>query len=66
MECEVIVADRRAALGDRAHHAAHVIVLGRPLRPGALSHIAQRIADIGDNIESVAQLSTEPVDRASR
>ena len=59
MECEVAVADgvtRRAAYGSRSH----VIVLGRPLRPGALSHIAQRIADIGDNIESVAQLSVEP------
>jgi phosphoserine phosphatase len=59
MECEVAIADgppRRAARGTRSH----VIVLGRPLRPGALSHIAQRVADIGDNIESVAQLSTEP------
>lgn len=59
MECEVAIADgppRRDARGTRSH----VIVLGRPLRPGALSHIAQRVADIGDNIESVAQLSTEP------
>jgi phosphoserine phosphatase len=59
MECEVAIADgasRRAAYGSRSH----VIVLGRPLRPGALSHLAQRIADIGDNIESVAQLSVEP------
>jgi phosphoserine phosphatase len=61
MECDVAVADdaasvRRAARGSRSH----VIVLGRPLRPGALSHIAQRIADLGANIESVAQLSVEP------
>jgi phosphoserine phosphatase len=61
MECEVAVADdsvsaRRAGRGSRSH----VIVLGRPLRPGALSHIAQRIADLGANIESVAQLSVEP------
>ncbi|MDT4934373.1 MAG: phosphoserine phosphatase [Pseudonocardiales bacterium] len=59
MECEVTVADgppRRAARGSRSH----VIVLGRPLRPGALSHITQRVADIGDNIESLAQLATEP------
>ena len=40
---------------------SHVIVLGRPLRAGALSHVAQRIADIGANIESVAQLANEPV-----
>jgi phosphoserine phosphatase len=38
-----------------------VIVLGRPLRAGALSSVAQRVADHGGNIESVAQLSSEPV-----
>jgi phosphoserine phosphatase len=37
-----------------------VIVIGRPLRPGALSHVAQRIADVDANIETVTQLSTEP------
>ena len=31
------------------------------MRAGALSHIAQRIADIGANIESATQLATEPV-----
>jgi phosphoserine phosphatase len=59
MECEVTVADgnpRRGARGSRSH----VIILGRPLRPGAVSHIAQRIADSGDNIESVVQLANEP------
>jgi phosphoserine phosphatase len=39
---------------------SHVIVIGRPLRPGALSHIAQCIADRDANIESIRQLSTEP------
>jgi phosphoserine phosphatase len=34
--------------------------MGRPLRPGALSHVTQRIADVGANIESVTQLSTDP------
>jgi phosphoserine phosphatase len=63
MECEVTIADsahgrrNRAAAGGRNH----VIVLGHPLRAGALSSVAQRIADIGDNIESIVQLSTEPV-----
>ncbi len=59
MECEIAMADGpslRAGRGTRSH----VIVLGRPLRPGALSHVAQSIADVGDNIESVTQLSTEP------
>jgi phosphoserine phosphatase len=60
MECEVALAD--GPLRSLAHTSkSHVIVVGRPLRPGALSHLAQCIADIGDNIESVLQLSTEPV-----
>jgi phosphoserine phosphatase len=60
MECEVALAD--GPLRSQAHTSkSHVIVVGRPLRPGALSHLAQCIADIGDNIESVLQLSTEPV-----
>ncbi|MDQ1751707.1 MAG: phosphoserine phosphatase [Pseudonocardiales bacterium] len=39
----------------------HVIVLGHPLRPGAIADVSQRIADVGGNIESVTQLSTYPV-----
>jgi phosphoserine phosphatase len=60
MESEVTIADggsRRPIAGTKSH----VIVLGRPLRPGALSHVAQCIADIHANIESVAQLSSDPV-----
>src|SRR4051794_23739921 len=61
MENEVTIAEeypahRRAERTSRSH----VIVIGRPLRPGALSHVAQRIADVGGNIEMVTQLSTEP------
>ncbi|MFN2519225.1 MAG: ACT domain-containing protein, partial [Jatrophihabitantaceae bacterium] len=60
MDCEVttVEAARRSVPGGTR---SHVIVLGRPLRAGALSHVAQRIADIGDNIESVSQLANEPV-----
>jgi phosphoserine phosphatase len=61
MECEVIAAERAQLRHGPGAARAHVIVLGHPLRPGALSHIAQRIADRGDNIESVTQLSSEPV-----
>jgi phosphoserine phosphatase len=61
MESEVAIADpathhRRSDRRSRSH----VIVIGRPLRPGALSHVAQRVADVGANIEAVTQLSTEP------
>jgi phosphoserine phosphatase len=61
MESEVVVADDAAALRRSARRTrSHVIVLGHPLRPGALSNVAQRIADRGANIESITQLSTEP------
>ena len=61
MESEVTIAEdypppRRPERTSRSH----VTVIGRPLRPGALSHVAQRIADVGGNIEMVTQLSTEP------
>jgi phosphoserine phosphatase len=61
MESEVTVADEatQPREPDRASRS-HVIVIGRPLRPGALSQVAQRITDVGANIESVTQLSTEP------
>jgi phosphoserine phosphatase len=61
MESEVTVADAAASSRppDRASRS-HVIVIGRPLRPGALSQVAQRITDVGANIETVTQLSTEP------
>jgi phosphoserine phosphatase len=39
----------------------HVIVLGHSLRPGAISDISQRIADVGGNIESITQLSSYPI-----
>ena len=40
----------------------HVILIGRPLRAGSISHIAQRIADLGANIDSITQLGSYPVD----
>src|SRR5689334_16492627 len=61
MEDEVVVADDAPAAGrDRRVFRSHVTVLGCPLRPGALSALAQRIGDLGDGLESVMQLSTEP------
>ncbi|HEY8301563.1 MAG TPA: ACT domain-containing protein [Jatrophihabitans sp.] len=66
MACEIVVADD----ADRAGSAlfaglngsrSHVVVLGHPLRSGAVGHIAQLIADTGGNIETVSQLSTAPV-----
>ncbi len=62
MESEIVVAEEaRTVRRVDGRQRSHVIVLGRPLRPGALGAVAQHIADLGGNIESVAQLSTEPV-----
>ncbi|WP_375484122.1 phosphoserine phosphatase SerB [uncultured Jatrophihabitans sp.] len=63
MECEVVVAEQPGITAVPAEQGgrSHVIMMGRPLRPGAVSHVAQCIADLGANIESVSQLATEPV-----
>jgi len=63
MEHEVVVveASEGGPARERVRPRSHVIVLGHPLRPGAIANVCQRIADVGGNIESVTQLSTYPV-----
>jgi phosphoserine phosphatase len=60
MECEVAVADEESGPPRPGGSRSHVIVLGHPLRPGAVGHVAQSIADAGGNIEMVTQLSSAP------
>jgi phosphoserine phosphatase len=61
MESEVAVAPPSRPARDLARASLHhVIIIGRRLRPGVLSHIAQVIADAHGNIESIGQLATEP------
>jgi len=60
MECELVVGDDGGPRRPDRSSRSHVIVIGRPLRPGALSHVAQCIADAGANIESITQLANEP------
>jgi phosphoserine phosphatase len=64
LECEIVAAgpSDEGDAGQPAPRASrnHVMVIGHPLRPGALSHVAQCLVDIGANIDSVTQLSTEP------
>jgi phosphoserine phosphatase len=60
MECEVAVADDDGVSPRPTGSRSHVIVLGHPLRPGAVGHVAQSIADTGGNIEMVTQLSSAP------
>ncbi len=64
MECELTVAgdeDSKVMHRRASEPRSHVTVLAQPLRPGALSHVVQRIADIGGNIEWMSQTSSEPV-----
>jgi len=61
MESDIAVVEDHPSRKPVAASRSHVIVLGHPLRAGALGHVCQRIAEHGGNIESVAQLSTQPV-----
>jgi phosphoserine phosphatase len=61
MECEIAIADTVGGEAPKSRGSRHqVIMLGHPLRPGAVGHVAQRIADTGSNIETVTQLSSPP------
>lgn len=57
-ETDTLVGPER---GRRGPGRLHVIVLGHPLRPGAVADVSQRIAEAGGNIESITQLSNYPV-----
>lgn len=71
MDSEVVVAERDAAdrgnddaapthVGTAAGTRSQVLLLGRPLRAGALGHVAQQIADMGGNIESIVRVAEHP------
>jgi phosphoserine phosphatase len=68
MQCELSVIDERGhryADDDRPGATAavlrsHVTVIGHPLRAGAVSHVAQRLADIGADLDAVTQLGSDP------
>lgn len=61
LEYEVVVTDEADGPPDQPRPKLHVVLLGQPLRPGAVADIAQRIADAGGNIDSVTQLSGYPI-----
>jgi phosphoserine phosphatase len=65
MDSEVVIAD---PAGPRSPDPAtaraariHVQLLGRLLRPGALGHVAQQIADLDANIESISRTAAQPM-----
>jgi phosphoserine phosphatase len=58
-EVELTVSDEvDAGIGRSPHH--HVIVVGRPMRAGAVGEVARRIADLGGNIDSISRLAPSP------
>ncbi|MDQ2836801.1 MAG: phosphoserine phosphatase SerB [Actinomycetota bacterium] len=63
LEHELALLDEPDPIGParRGRPRLHVIVIGHPLRPGAIADVSQRVADVGGNIESVTQLSNYPV-----
>lgn len=64
IDAEVTVDDGSgdgALAGGPASERHHVILVGRPLRPGAISAVAQAVADLGGNIDSIVQLGHQPV-----
>lgn len=58
---EVTITEDPGEIADRVPVRHHVIVLGRPLRAGAVGEMARRIADLGGNIHSIVRLTHEPV-----
>lgn len=61
MQVDVSLGAAARDLTDYRKDRHHVIVLGRPLRAGAVGTVASAIAEIGGNIDSIARLSDHPV-----
>ena len=60
MEAEVVLAGAAVTVRPGSAERHHVIVLGHPMRAGAIGAVAARIADLGGSIETITQLSQEP------
>jgi phosphoserine phosphatase/predicted amino acid-binding ACT domain protein len=57
-EIEVTSTEEPDAVGPRRSRH-HVVVLGRPLRAGAVGEIARRIADLGGNLDTISRLGDD-------
>lgn len=60
LDCEVAIAEGGSPQHRDRARRSHVIIIGHPLRPGALSHVTQCFTDLDASIESITQLSSEP------
>jgi len=60
-EVEVSITEDPDDDAARAPARHHVLVLGRPLRAGAVGEMARRISDLGGTISSIVRLTHQPV-----
>lgn len=60
-EVEVSITEDPEEVAARVPIRHHVLVLGRPLRAGAVGEMARRITDLGGNIDSIVRLTHRPV-----
>ena len=60
-EVEVSITEDPEDVAIRVPLRHHVLVLGRPLRAGAVGEMARRITDLGGNIDSIVRLTHRPV-----
>jgi phosphoserine phosphatase len=60
-EVDLSITEEPEEVDSRTPVRHHVLVLGRPLRAGAVGEMARRISDLGGNITSIARLTHRPV-----
>ena len=63
-EVEVTITEDPDDVPTRVPPRHHVLVLGRPLRAGAVGEMARRIAELGGNIDSIVRLTPPAGHRA--
>ena len=60
-EVDVSITEDPEEISSRMPVRHHVLVLGRPLRAGAVGEMARRISDLGGGITAIARLTHQPV-----
>jgi phosphoserine phosphatase len=60
-EVDVAITEDPDDIAARMPVRHHIMVLGRPLRAGAVGEMARRISDLGGNIHSIVRLTHRPV-----
>jgi phosphoserine phosphatase len=60
-EVNVAITEDPDEISSRVPARHHVMVLGRPLRAGAVGEMARRISDLGGSIHSIVRLTHRPV-----